>query len=344
MDVNTVLILAYVDDYFKANKIAAELSKKNFTVRMEFPDSFDFDSKIRASLLRCDAVIYVISSQVLASDKYYELHGIVQENQRTPKPEVYVALNKSIDDLFLDIYKHDEYSDDILLRADDYRMELEQKNVICQSPHLIDDIEKLLKSLKEEVQEEPAVEEPAVEEKAIESEKEEEAPAEEEPTEEPALEAVEETVEEEAFKEALEEPVEETAEEAPAEEETLEEPAEEEVEEVEEAESSDESEEAPAEEVSADDGEAELAEKFETAINELRAKIAEKDAKIAELEAKLSAKAEAKNAFMNKLESMLEFTTAAEPANDEGDAKTTPEKSEGDEIVDEYSAAFANLK
>lgn len=156
-----------------------------------------------------------------------------------------------------------------------------------------------------------------------------------------------------AAPEAEVEVAEEPAVEAP-EEEVADEPAEEQIdasadeveepEEVEEAESSDESEEAPAEEVSADDGEAELAEKFETAINELRAKIAEKDAKIAELEAKLSAKAEAKNAFMNKLESMLEFTTAAEPANDEGDAKTTPEKSEGDEIVDEYSAAFANLK
>lgn len=156
-----------------------------------------------------------------------------------------------------------------------------------------------------------------------------------------------------AAPEAEVEVAEEPAVEAP-EEEVADEPAEEQIdasadeveepEEVEEAESSDESEEAPAEEVSADDGEAELAEKFETAINELRAKIAEKDAKIAELEAKLSAKAEAKNAFMNKLESMLEFTTVAEPANDEGDAKTTPEKSEGDEIVDEYSAAFANLK
>jgi hypothetical protein len=156
-----------------------------------------------------------------------------------------------------------------------------------------------------------------------------------------------------AAPEAEVEVAEEPAVEAP-EEEVADEPAEEQIdasadeveepEEVEEAESSDEPEEAPAEEVSADDGEAELAEKFETAINELRAKIAEKDAKIAELEAKLSAKAEAKNAFMNKLESMLEFTTAAEPANDEGDAKTTPEKSEGDEIVDEYSAAFANLK
>lgn len=156
-----------------------------------------------------------------------------------------------------------------------------------------------------------------------------------------------------AAPEAEVEVAEEPAVEAP-EEEVADEPAEEQIdasadeveepEEVEETESSDESEEAPAEEVSADDGEAELAEKFETAINELRAKIAEKDAKIAELEAKLSAKAEAKNAFMNKLESMLEFTTAAEPANDEGDAKTTPEKSEGDEIVDEYSAAFANLK
>ena len=216
MDVNTVLILAYVDDYFKANKIAAELSKKNFTVRMEFPDSFDFDAKIRASLLRADAVIYIISSQVLASDKYYELHGIVQENQRMPKPEVYVALNNSIDDLFLDIYKHDEYSDDILLRADDYRMELEQKNVICQSSHFVDDIEKLLKSLKEET----------IDEKAIEPKKEEEDPL-EEVFEEPVEEAVEETSDEEVF----EEPVEEAVEETPALE-VFEEPVEEAVEET----------------------------------------------------------------------------------------------------------------
>lgn len=148
--------------------------------------------------------------------------------------------------------------------------------------------------------------------------------------EEPAVE--EPAVEEEVADEPAEEQIDASADEA------------EEPEEVEEAEESDEPEEAPAEEAPADDGEAELAEKFETAINELRAQIAEKDAKIAELEAKLSAKAEAKNAFMNKLESMLEFTTAAEPAADEGDAKTTPEKTEGDEIADEYSAAFASLK
>lgn len=157
----------------------------------------------------------------------------------------------------------------------------------------------------------------------------EEAPVEETPAEEaPAEEApaVEEQVDASGDAPIEEEPAAEESEEAPEAEEAEEAPAEE-------------GEEAPA-----DDGEAELAEKFETAINELRAQIAEKDAKIAELEAKLSAKAEQKNAFMNKLESMLDFTTAAEPAADEGDAKTTPEKTEGDEIAEAYAAAFKDLK
>lgn len=92
-----------------------------------------------------------------------------------------------------------------------------------------------------------------------------------------------------------------------------------------------------------DKSEEEVAEKFETAIKELRAQIAEKDAKIAELEAKLSAKTKSKNAFLAKLESALDFTTAVEPGEDEGNADTTPEKTEGDEIADEYAAAFKDL-
>lgn len=88
----------------------------------------------------------------------------------------------------------------------------------------------------------------------------------------------------------------------------------------------------------------EVAEKFENAIKELRDQIAEKDAKIAELEAKLSAKTKRSNAFMEKLESMLNFTTAAEAGDDEGNADTTSEKTEGDEIADEYAAAFKDLK
>ena len=47
---------------------------------------------------------------------------------------------------------------------------------------------------------------------------------------------------------------------------------------------------------------------------------------------------------MAKLESALDFTTAVEPAADEGDAKTTPEKTEGDEVADAYAAAFADLQ
>lgn len=86
------------------------------------------------------------------------------------------------------------------------------------------------------------------------------------------------------------------------------------------------------------------AEKIEKAINDLRAQVAEKDAKIAELEAKLSAKEQSRNAFMAKLESALDFTTAVEPAADEGGAEPTPEKTEGDEVADAYAAAFADLQ
>ena len=89
--------------------------------------------------------------------------------------------------------------------------------------------------------------------------------------------------------------------------------------------------------------EEEVAEKFENAIKELREQIAAKDAKIAELEAKLSAKTKSKNAFMEKLESMLDFATAAETGDDEGNADTTPEKTEGEEVADAYAAAFKDL-
>ena len=102
-------------------------------------------------------------------------------------------------------------------------------------------------------------------------------------------------------------------------------------------------EDATEDEEAEEKSEEEVAEKFENAIKELRAQIAEKDAKIAELEAKLSAKTKSKNAFMEKLESMLDFTTAAETGEDEGNADTTPEKTEGDEIADEYAAAFKDL-
>lgn len=90
----------------------------------------------------------------------------------------------------------------------------------------------------------------------------------------------------------------------------------------------------------ADDDEA-LA-KFEAAIKELRDQVAEKDAKIAELEAKLSAKSEQKNAFRAKLEKMLDFTTASEPEKQEGEAEMTPSEKQ-DAVIDEYKAAFAEL-
>lgn len=93
----------------------------------------------------------------------------------------------------------------------------------------------------------------------------------------------------------------------------------------------------------ASDEDKETIEKFESAINELREQIAEKDAKIAELEAKLAAKTEQKNAFRAKLEKMLDFTTVVEAQDMRGEGEKTPAKSEEDEVLSEYKAAFADL-
>lgn len=100
------------------------------------------------------------------------------------------------------------------------------------------------------------------------------------------------------------------------------------------------------------DEDADIAEKFEVAINELREKnaafeatIAEKDAKIAELEAKLTAKTEQKNAFRAKLEKVLDFATVETPEDlAAGEGEKTPEDKDSDEVMSEYQAAFANLK
>lgn len=76
-------------------------------------------------------------------------------------------------------------------------------------------------------------------------------------------------------------------------------------------------------------------------IEKLKADLAERDAKIADLEEKLSAKQTEKADFEAKLSSILDFASSDEPTTEEG---ATPEKTDGDEVVDAYAAAFNNLE
>lgn len=97
-----------------------------------------------------------------------------------------------------------------------------------------------------------------------------------------------------------------------------------------------------AEEGKSEDFSAQL-DKLNEAITSFKAEIAEKDAKIHELETKLAAKEVAKSNFEAKLAKMLDFTTSSDITAEEGGKDTTPEN-EGDAVLNEYSAAFANLK
>lgn len=110
--------------------------------------------------------------------------------------------------------------------------------------------------------------------------------------------------------------------------------------------------EAPAEEVTEAEAEtetepeaepAEGEDKVEASIEEIgkqmeafKAEIANKDAKIAELEAKLAAKAAQKESFENKLAKLLNFATTDEPTETEGAETTTTE------TKDDYTSALEN--
>lgn len=110
--------------------------------------------------------------------------------------------------------------------------------------------------------------------------------------------------------------------------------------------------EAPAEEVTEAEAETETApeaepaegeDKVEASIEEIgkqmeafKAEIANKDAKIAELEAKLAEKAAQKESFENKLAKLLNFATTDEPTEAEGAETTTTE------TKDDYTSALEN--
>lgn len=83
--------------------------------------------------------------------------------------------------------------------------------------------------------------------------------------------------------------------------------------------------------------------KFEETIKNFKAEIAEKDAKIAEYKAKLEAKEAAKNAFEAKLAEMLDFATVSDITAPEGGATTTTPTNTGDEVLNAYASAFADL-
>lgn len=87
---------------------------------------------------------------------------------------------------------------------------------------------------------------------------------------------------------------------------------------------------------------ADLLSAVEEQVKQLKATIVEKDEKIAELEAQLADKSTKESNFESKLSHILSMASSEEPTKNE--SATTPEKTDGDDIVDIYKSAFNELE
>lgn len=88
--------------------------------------------------------------------------------------------------------------------------------------------------------------------------------------------------------------------------------------------------------------EADLLSAVEEQVKQLKATIVEKDERIAELEAQLAEKSTKESNFESKLSHILSMASADEPTKNE--SATTPDKTDGDDIVDIYKSAFNEME
>ncbi len=202
MNKNIVYLSFLEGDISKAKDVEKGLNSNGFiTKTTAFGD--DYEKKVRVALLRADAVVIALSSATLKSDEFFQHLEIAKKYNRTSTPMIYLILDESIDDLFDKIYADESYSDDALIRADDFRDDLMTKNYIFYDANVITNLKNKLIELglnpytntNEEakkptpvVEAAPAVEEAPVENTAVES-----APAVEEakPVEAPVVEQTE---------------------------------------------------------------------------------------------------------------------------------------------------------
>ena len=142
-----IVYLSFLDaDINKAKDVENGLNKNGFITKTTTPGG-DYDKKVRVALLRADAVVVALSEQSLKTDEFFNNLEIAKKYNRTSTPMIYLILDESIDDLYDKIYADESYSDDALIRADDFRDVLMSKDYISYDANVIQNLSNKLQSL-----------------------------------------------------------------------------------------------------------------------------------------------------------------------------------------------------
>ncbi len=139
MNKNIVYLSFLDEDKSKAKDVEKGLNSKGFITKTTTSDG-DFEKKVRVTLLRADAVVISLSASTLKTDEFYQHFEIAKKYNRTSTPMVFLILDESIDSLFDKIYADESYSDDALIRADDFRDVLLTKDYIFYDANIINNL------------------------------------------------------------------------------------------------------------------------------------------------------------------------------------------------------------
>mgnify|MGYP004665595779 FL=1 len=109
------------------------------SISLKLNDISDNSNKIsaRVTLIRSDFVIFFISKNILKDELFYSLINEFNDtNKKYDKPILFIA-NNSIDNLFDDVYKDEEISDEVVIKADDFKNYLSNTNVFYNVDDLL---------------------------------------------------------------------------------------------------------------------------------------------------------------------------------------------------------------
>ena len=129
---NKLFLTNIIDDKPTFIKMREYLSMKGYTIRCAYLDEDDSDNKIRIAFLRSDCVIVISSSKSLSLSNFYSGIETVKKNINS-RPLINVLLGDSLDNIFNEIYQDDQVSDEIVLKADDYKRELEKNGYLLSN-------------------------------------------------------------------------------------------------------------------------------------------------------------------------------------------------------------------
>ena len=117
------------EDLNAFNEVFEALSNKGFNLRTSLLAN---GSKIsaRASLIRSDAQIFVLSKLSLSDFDFYEVLDEFYEVNKKYNKKIFFYYNGKLDDIFDSVYDDDSLSDDIIIKADDFKESLSSINAV----------------------------------------------------------------------------------------------------------------------------------------------------------------------------------------------------------------------